>query len=83
VSGDATPEAESVIPPQKRPPCKRCGETDWAIEIRTKSRPRWLLETIFAVPDVLIFQGESAGWPRRQYELWTCRKCGRTARVAC
>jgi len=43
---------------------------------------RWLVETIFAAPDVWIFQSESAGWPGKQYELWTCRACGRSARVS-
>ena len=77
-----SPGDGSVVPPHKRPPCKRCATTDWQIEIRTKSRPRWLIETAFAVPDVLIFQGESAGWPKMEYERWTCRNCGRAVRVA-
>jgi hypothetical protein len=44
--------------------------------------PRWLLETVFAAPDVWIFQSESAGWPKKTYERWTCANCGRTVRVA-
>lgn len=47
-----------------------------------KGRFRWLLETAFAVPDVWIFQSESAGWPGKDYELWTCRNCGHRARVS-
>jgi len=64
------------------PPCKRCSSRDWAVESRRKGRLRWLLETVFAAPDVWIFQSESAGWPGEQYELWTCRNCGRRARVS-
>lgn len=67
---------------KRTPPCKRCGQTDWRSEPRTKSVPRWLLETLFAIPDVLIFQSESAGWPAKTYERWTCNNCGRTVRVA-
>jgi hypothetical protein len=37
---------------------------------------------VFAVPDVLIFQSESGGWPKKVYERWTCGQCGRQARVA-
>ncbi len=62
-------------------PCKRCGNRSWDVERRPKSRLRWLAETVMAAPDVWIFQGESAGWPGKQYELWTCRSCGRRARV--
>jgi ribosomal protein L37E len=64
------------------PPCRRCGTKTWDTERRHKSIPRWLLETVFAAPDVWIFQSESAGWPAREYELWTCTNCGRRARVA-
>ncbi|HVP06013.1 MAG TPA: hypothetical protein VMT90_10090 [Dehalococcoidia bacterium] len=67
---------------QKPPPCKRCGKRDWRTETRRKSVPRWLIETVFAIPDVLIYQSESAGWPSRAYERWTCTNCGRTVRVA-
>ena len=63
------------------PPCKRCGNLSWDVERRPKSRLRWLAETVMAAPDVWIFQSESAGWPGKQYELWTCRGCGRRARV--
>jgi hypothetical protein len=41
-----------------------------------------MFETVFAAPDVWIFQNESAGWPGRTYELWKCESCGRSARVA-
>jgi len=50
--------------------------------MRRKSTPRWLLEFVFAVPDVLIYQSESAGWPGRTYERWTCEECGRKVRVS-
>ncbi|MCH7617939.1 MAG: hypothetical protein J4N36_05515 [Chloroflexi bacterium] len=50
--------------------------------MRRKSRLRWAIETIFAVPDVLIYQSESAGWPGREYERWTCARCGRSVRVS-
>jgi hypothetical protein len=66
----------------RHPPCRRCGKTAWRTETRRKSTPRWLLETLFAIPDVLIFQSESAGWPGKTYERWTCSECGRTVRVA-
>jgi len=66
----------------KQPPCRRCGKTAWRIETRRKSFPRWLLEFVFAVPDVLIYQSESAGWPGRTYERWTCENCGRKVRVS-
>jgi hypothetical protein len=66
----------------KTPPCKRCGNADWSVESREKGRLRWLLETVFAAPDVWIFQSESGGWPGKSYELWTCRDCGRQARVS-
>jgi hypothetical protein len=42
---------------------------------------RYLVEIVFAAPDVWIFQGESGGWPGKEYERWTCAGCGRTARV--
>jgi predicted RNA-binding Zn-ribbon protein involved in translation (DUF1610 family) len=67
---------------RKQPPCKRCGQTNWRTETRRKSPLRWLLECVFAVPDVLIYQSESAGWPARTYERWTCENCGRTVRVS-
>jgi len=63
------------------PPCRRCGGRAWLVERRPKSRLRWLLETVGAAPDVWIFQSESGGWPGREFELWTCRECGRRARV--
>ena len=64
------------------PPCRRCGQKSWDIEPLPKSRVRWLVETIFAAPDVWIFQSESGGWPGKAYERWTCLNCGRTARVS-
>ena len=63
------------------PPCRRCGGRAWEVERRTKSPLRWALETVFAAPDVWIFQSESGGWPAKAYERWTCLACGRTARV--
>lgn len=63
------------------PPCKRCTSRSWDVESRPKSRLRWWAETAVAAPDVWIFQSESAGWPGKDYELWTCRNCGRRARV--
>lgn len=39
------------------------------------------MELVFAVPDVLIYQSESAGWPGKAYERWTCGECGRRVRV--
>ncbi len=63
------------------PPCRRCGGRAWQVERQPKSRLRWLLETAVAAPDVWIYQSESGGWPERQYQLWTCRSCGRRARV--
>jgi hypothetical protein len=67
---------------RKVPPCKRCGKSEWLIEERPKSTPRWAIETVFAAPDVWIFQSESGGWPGKTYERWTCTSCGRTARVS-
>jgi len=51
------------------------------VEIRPKTALRWLLETAFAAPDVLVFQSESGGWPKKEYELWSCLNCGRRVRV--
>jgi hypothetical protein len=76
-SDSSTPAANG-----QTPPCKRCNNRDWDVETRDKSRLRWTVETIFAAPDVWIFQSESAGWPGKQFELWTCRSCGRQARVS-
>jgi len=78
---DSATTDESAAPPSKRPPCRRCGVSDWRIEVRRKSALRWLIETVFAVPDVLIFQSESAGWPGKEYERWACARCGRSVRV--
>jgi len=64
------------------PPCRRCGKKSWGIEPRRKSPLRWVVETVFAAPDVWIFQSESAGWPGKTYERWTCLNCGRAARVS-
>lgn len=41
-----------------------------------------MVEMLFAVPDVWIFQSESGGWPGKEYERWTCTNCGRKARVS-
>ena len=63
------------------PPCKRCGGRAWEIDLRPKGRLRRLMETVFAAPDVWIFQSESGGWPGKEYERWTCMNCGRSVRV--
>ena len=71
----------SVRREENGPPCKRCGNHSWDVEHRLKARLRWLAETLVAVPDVWIFQSESGGWPKKQYEIWLCLNCGRRARV--
>jgi len=78
VASASTPAALN----KEGPPCKRCRDKQWRTEERRKSAGRWVIETVFAAPDVWIFQGESAGWPSREYELWTCANCGHSARVA-
>jgi hypothetical protein len=77
-------DSDSSVPiaTGQKPPCKRCNNRDWEIEPRLKSRFRWVIETIFAAPDVWIFQSESAGWPGKEFEMWTCRSCGHRARVS-
>jgi hypothetical protein len=64
------------------PPCRRCTNREWSVETKPKHTIRWLIETLFAAPDVWIFQSESAGWPGKTYEIWTCLSCGRRARVS-
>ncbi len=81
MTAQRTEPQEAVRREENGPPCKRCGNRSWDVERRPKSRLRWLAETVMAAPDVWIFQSESAGWPGKQYELWTCRSCGRRARV--
>jgi hypothetical protein len=76
------PDAAATFATGREPPCKRCKSRDWEIEPQEKGRLRWALETVFAAPDVWIFQSESAGWPGKQFELWTCRHCGHRARVS-
>jgi len=76
------PDTAAPASAGQKPPCKRCDNRDWHIEPRQKSRLRWTLEKIFAAPDVWIFQSESAGWPDKQFEMWTCRNCGHRARVS-
>ena len=78
----STSTSPAVRHEDKGPPCKRCSGRSWSIEARDKSRLRWLVEVVFAAPDVWIFQSESAGWPAKQYERWTCINCGRVARVS-
>ena len=73
--------AQSARREESGPPCKRCGGHVWEIDLCPKGRVRWLLETVFAAPDVWIFQSESGGWPGKQYERWTCLNCGRRVRV--
>jgi hypothetical protein len=79
--------AEPLDPPGVRqenngPPCRRCTNRSWEIESRRKGSLRWIAETVFAAPDVWIFQSESAGWPAKLYERWKCTSCGRVARVS-
>lgn len=78
-SSQAGPDASDRIE-SRGPPCRRCRERRWQVQIRPKSRFRRCLEFVFAVPDVLIFQSDSGGWPGRQAEIWTCLSCGRRAR---
>ena len=61
------------------PPCRRCRERRWRVQVRPKPWMRRWLEIVFAVPDVLIFQHESGGWPGKEAEVWTCLNCGRVA----
>ena len=65
----------------KGPPCRRCGDTSWRVETRRKSALRWAIELAVSAPDVILFHGETTGWPSRQAELWTCNNCGRRVRV--
>jgi len=81
VTASETPPVGAVRREESGPPCKRCANRSWDVERRPKARLRWWAETLLAAPDVWIFQSESGGWPDRQYELWTCRSCGRRARV--
>jgi len=74
--------ATTTANPAKTPPCKRCGARSGQIEEQPKARLRWIVETVFAAPDVWIFQSESAGWPRKSYQRWACDNCGRAVRVA-
>ncbi len=76
-----TPPAVPARHEENGPPCRRCGGRAWHVEPRPKSRLRWLAETVFAAPEVWIFQSESGGWPGKQYERWTCAACGRRVRV--
>ncbi len=64
------------------PPCKRCANRSWDVEPQSKNVLRWMVEIVFAAPDVWIFQSESGGWPGKRYERWTCGNCGRKARVS-
>ena len=75
------PAAGAARREENGPPCKRCSNRAWSVEERPKARLRRLAELVFAAPDVWIFQSESAGWPARHYERWTCLHCGRTACV--
>ncbi len=63
------------------PICRRCGGRRWQVEERPKPRLRWWLELALAAPEVLLFQGESPGWPSRQAQVWTCLACGRSVRL--
>jgi hypothetical protein len=77
---DTAAERADIERQERGPTCRRCGNKTWRVEGRPKSRLRWLLETAIAAPDVLIFQGESGGWPSKVAELWTCEQCGRQVR---
>lgn len=77
----APAEAAAARREDRGRPCKRCANRSWDVETRRKTRLRWLAETVIAAPDVWIFQSESGGWPGKTFELWTCRSCGRRARV--
>lgn len=65
----------------KGPPCRRCGHSAWQVESRPKSPLRWAIELAVSAPDVILFHGETTGWPSRQAEFWTCLNCGRRVRV--
>jgi hypothetical protein len=77
---EARTEAETVEGPGG-PTCRRCGGNRWRVERRPKARLRWLLEMAIALPEVLIFQDESPGWPSRESQFWTCLGCGRRVRL--
>lgn len=78
----ATPkDAQTAEEREKGPPCRRCGHTSWQVERRPKGLARWLAELAVAAPDVLLFGGESGGWPARQAQLWTCQGCRRRVRL--
>ena len=78
---EEAPSAGEVRENSRTPPCKRCGVAHWSVERLAKNRLRWLVETVFAAPDVWIFQSESGGWPSKDFERWTCGSCGRRVRV--
>ncbi|HXG35494.1 MAG TPA: hypothetical protein VNL15_00840 [Dehalococcoidia bacterium] len=78
MTGHDAPAASRTV--ERGPPCRRCRERRWKVESRPKGRLRRWVETVFALPDVLIFQSDSGGWPKKQAEVWTCLNCGRTAR---
>lgn len=73
------PEGASRVE-EKGPPCRRCSQKQWQVEARPKSRLRFWLETLLVAPEVLVFGDESAGWPEREGQLWTCLSCGRRVR---
>lgn len=81
MTGRETASAGTVRQEEDGPPCKRCAGRIWEVDILPKGKLRWLLETVFAAPDVWIFQSESGGWPAKEYERWTCLGCGRRVRV--
>ena len=76
-----TPFPVAVRREENGPPCKRCGGKAWQVETRPKAALRWMLETAFAAPDVWIYQSESGGWPKKEYERWSCLNCGRRVKV--
>ena len=79
--GSAASDGAAVRREERGPPCRRCQGRSWDVERHPKNRLRWLVETAIAAPDVWIFQSESGGWPEKESEFWTCRGCGRRARV--
>ncbi len=63
------------------PICRRCGGRRWRLETRPKPRLRWWLELVLAAPEVILFHGESPGWPAPVAQIWTCLGCGRRVRT--
>lgn len=62
------------------PPCRRCSQKRWHVEVWPKSNFRFWLEVLLAAPEVFTFGDESAGWPDREGQLWVCLNCNRRVR---